>query len=172
MERVRVDGSSCWLDATYSPVFNAQGQVQRILKIATDITDRYVKERAQQEHIARLTLIADTSDAALIISDKDSRILHVEPRLHCLAGRTKKCWGGGPSAAGTTSTTQLCKLPRRVPEYPWSGKKLWSAKAVSAIGAKIISNPIQDAQGAWTHTVSMLTDITSSKMHEVLQHQY
>jgi PAS domain S-box-containing protein len=33
VERVRVDGSSCWLDATYSPVFNAQGQVQRILKL-------------------------------------------------------------------------------------------------------------------------------------------
>jgi PAS domain-containing protein len=43
-----------------------------------------------------------------------------------------------------------------------SGQRYW---------AKIISNPIQDAQGAWTHTVSMLTDITRSKMHEVLQHR-
>jgi hypothetical protein len=32
--------------------------------------------------------------------------------------------------------------------------------------AKVISNPILDADGRWQYTVSMLTDITRSKMHE------
>jgi PAS domain S-box-containing protein len=37
--------------------------------------------------------------------------------------------------------------------------------------AKVISNPILDADGRWRYTVSMLTDITRSKMHEALQHR-
>ncbi|MEG1769189.1 MAG: PAS domain-containing protein, partial [Comamonas sp.] len=34
-ERLRHDGSSCWLEATYTPVLDAQGKVRQILKIAT-----------------------------------------------------------------------------------------------------------------------------------------
>lgn len=175
VERVRVDGSSCWLDATYSPVFNAQGQVQRILKIATDITDRYVKERAQQEHIARLTLIADTSDAALIISDKDSRILHVNRGFTRLFGwQNEEVLGRRPigllaphlplsfTESYHGALRSGVSVEREEIVVGKSGQRYW---------AKIISNPIQDAQGAWTHTVSMLTDITRSKMHEVLQHR-
>lgn len=175
VERIRDDGRSCWLDATYSPVFNAQGQVQHILKIATDITDRYVKEQAQQEHLTRLTLIADTSDAALIISDKDSRILHVNRGFTRLFGwQNEEALGKAPIGllaphlppefsenyhgalrAGTSVEREEIVVGK-------SGQRYW---------VKVISNPIQDAQGAWIYTVSMLTDITRSKMHEALQHR-
>lgn len=37
--------------------------------------------------------------------------------------------------------------------------------------AKVISNPVMNAEGSLLYTVSTLTDITSAKMHEVLQHQ-
>jgi hypothetical protein len=50
VERIRDDGRSCWLDATYSPYSTHRVRCS-IFKIATDITDRYVKEQAQQEHL-------------------------------------------------------------------------------------------------------------------------
>ncbi|MDN9002334.1 hypothetical protein Q0P64_13710, partial [Staphylococcus aureus] len=37
--------------------------------------------------------------------------------------------------------------------------------------AKVSSNPICDADGGWRYTITVLTDITRSKMHEVLQHR-
>ncbi|PAD39532.1 methyl-accepting chemotaxis protein [Terribacillus sp. 7520-G] len=40
VERVRKDGSTLWLDAFYTPVINAEGKVDSIIKIATDITNQ------------------------------------------------------------------------------------------------------------------------------------
>ena len=37
-KRVGKDGRAIWLQATYNPVFRADGSVERILKIATDTT--------------------------------------------------------------------------------------------------------------------------------------
>jgi hypothetical protein len=93
---------------------------------------------------ARLTLIADTSDAALIISDKDSRILHVNRGFSSVwlaerrsAGKTPSaCWHRTCRPNFQKATTAHC-----VPGRPWSGKKLWSAKAVSATGPRSSATP-------------------------------
>ena len=37
-ERVKSDGTSVWLQATYSPIFNLEGKPYKIMKIATDVT--------------------------------------------------------------------------------------------------------------------------------------
>jgi methyl-accepting chemotaxis protein len=38
--RVRKDGSTIWIQATYAPILDDDGQVTRVIKIATDITHR------------------------------------------------------------------------------------------------------------------------------------
>ncbi|GAA0295302.1 methyl-accepting chemotaxis protein [Rhodovulum strictum] len=38
--RVRKDGSVIWIQATYAPYLDAEGKVCKVIKIATDITDR------------------------------------------------------------------------------------------------------------------------------------
>ena len=38
--RVAKDGSIVWIQATYAPCFDSQGKVVRVIKIATDITER------------------------------------------------------------------------------------------------------------------------------------
>jgi methyl-accepting chemotaxis protein len=45
-ERLRQDGSSVWLEASYNPIFDLQGNVIRVVKFATDITE---KVRANEE---------------------------------------------------------------------------------------------------------------------------
>ena len=39
-ERFRKNGQSIWIDATYAPVFDEEGEVERIIKVASDVTDR------------------------------------------------------------------------------------------------------------------------------------
>ncbi len=39
-KRVRKDGRDLWIHATYNPVFDADGNVERIVKFATDVTQR------------------------------------------------------------------------------------------------------------------------------------
>ena len=43
IERIGKRGNLIWLEATYIPVLNAEGQVKSVLKIATDITEREQK---------------------------------------------------------------------------------------------------------------------------------
>ena len=76
VERIRSDGRSCWLEATYTPVFDGQGELTQILKIATDITPRLALERMQQERLRMLSLVADASDTAVMISDSQRRIAY------------------------------------------------------------------------------------------------
>jgi len=45
-ERLRQDGCSVWLEASYNPIFDLQGNVIRVVKFATDITE---KVRANEE---------------------------------------------------------------------------------------------------------------------------
>lgn len=45
IERVRKDGTSIWLEATYVPIINSEGKTYAVTKIATDITERELKER-------------------------------------------------------------------------------------------------------------------------------
>ncbi|HJU49926.1 MAG TPA: PAS domain-containing protein, partial [Pseudogulbenkiania sp.] len=51
-ERVGRDGRTVWLEATYNPVRNGDGQLERVIKFATDITARVVRHQAEQ-HSAR-----------------------------------------------------------------------------------------------------------------------
>ena len=175
VERLRSDGSSCWLEATYTPVLDAQGQVTQILKIATDITQRHARELAQQEHLRRLSLVANATDTAVIISDSSSRILHVNGGFTRMFGwQTEEVEGRMPisllaphlSADFTDVYRQGLRAGRPVGREEIvvgkQGKRYW---------AKVISNPIVDAQGEWSYTVSMLTDITRTKMHEALHHR-
>jgi len=50
--RVTKDGRAIWLEAAYMPIRNAEGQVNAILKVATDINDR---EQATSKITSKLT---------------------------------------------------------------------------------------------------------------------
>ncbi|MEX8191630.1 sensor domain-containing protein [Comamonas guangdongensis] len=175
VERLRSDGSSCWLDTTYSPVLDAQGQVIQILKVATDITERRAREQAQQEHLRRLSLVANASDTAVIISDSASRIVHVN-------GGFIRMFGWQPEEATGRAPIDLLAphLPQEFSDLyhaelragrPVEREEIVVGKNGQRYWAKVISNSILDTDGQWRYTVSMLTDITRSKMHEALQHR-
>ncbi|MEC5385793.1 PAS domain S-box protein [Uliginosibacterium sp. H3] len=67
--RFRKDGRPYWIQATYNPVYGADGRLQKIIKFATDITARKqmeqdlreAKERAEQAATARAAFLANMS---------------------------------------------------------------------------------------------------------------
>ena len=175
VERLRSDGSSCWLEATYSPVLDAQGKVLQILKIATDVSARRAREQAQQEHLRRLSLVADASDTAVIISDGSSSIVHVNGGFTRMFGWTlEEVAGRAPIALLAPQMPEEFSAVYRaelLAGRPVGREEIVVGKDGQRYWAKVISNPILDADGQWRYTVSMLTDITRSKMHEALQHR-
>lgn len=174
-ERMRRDGSSCWLEATYTPVLDGAGRVLQVLKIATDISERLLLERAQQEHLQRLSLVADASDTAVMISDGDLRIAYVNAGFSRMLGWSLEEIHGEQALALLAP-----QLPDAgIAEYDAALREGHSAEREEIVvgkdgqryWAKIISNPIFDEAGRWSYTVTLLTDITRSKMHEALQHR-
>lgn len=175
VERVRRDGSHCWLEATYTPVLDVHGHVVQILKIASDITERHLQERAQKEHLLRMSMVADASDSAVIISDEESRILHVNGGFSRMLGWTnEEAIGQYPIQLlvpqVTPAFTESYQSPLRAGK-PVGREEIVVGKHGQRYWVKAISNPVLDAGGQWRYTISVLTDITRSKMHEVLQHR-
>lgn len=173
VERVRSDGSTCWLEAKYTPVRNPQGQVAHVLKIATDITERQQHDLRQQQHLQRLSLVADTTDTAVIISDAASRVVYVNGGFYRMLGWT----------FGEVAERKAMELlaPHKSAHYRdnyrsalRSGQSVEREEVVTArdgqrYWVKVISNPVNDDEGNWLYTVSILTDISNSKMQGVLQ---
>ncbi|TWA85451.1 methyl-accepting chemotaxis sensory transducer with Pas/Pac sensor [Azospirillum brasilense] len=50
--RIRKDGGDVWIQASYNPVFDPQGRLAKVVKFATDTTER-VKERLNRADIGR-----------------------------------------------------------------------------------------------------------------------
>ncbi|AOW25677.1 chemotaxis protein [Sphingomonas melonis TY] len=44
--RRRADGSEIWMQATYNPIFDQEGVIRRVLKVAADVTRQVMLERA------------------------------------------------------------------------------------------------------------------------------
>lgn len=71
VERVRKDGSILWLDAMYTPVVNAEGHIEGVVKIATDITDREkVIKNSRDEFIALVEEMTASTNEVYHSSEK------------------------------------------------------------------------------------------------------
>lgn len=65
--RLRKDGGDVWIQASYNPVFDPQGRLVKVVKFATDVTER-VKERLNRAHVGR-TVDGDLGHITQAIAD-------------------------------------------------------------------------------------------------------
>lgn len=120
-------------------------------------------------------MLADRSDAAIVVSDAQSRVVyanegftrafgwHLEDVLgHRIPDLLAQQLSGdflaglrGELRAGRTVKSEQLIMGRQ-------GHRYW---------VKVICNPIMDAEGRWQYTASVLLDITNTKIHEVLNNR-
>jgi len=68
-QRMGKDGREVWIQATYNPIFDAEGKVTKVIKFASDLSQRRAmeqdlrtaKDRAEQAAAARSTFLANMS---------------------------------------------------------------------------------------------------------------
>ncbi|WP_330221447.1 PAS domain-containing methyl-accepting chemotaxis protein [Marinomonas phaeophyticola] len=71
-KRKNKNGQTLWLEATYNPIFNNKNEVIKIIKFASDVTERVEKQLASQ----RVTEVAhSTSVETAQVSEKGSDVL-------------------------------------------------------------------------------------------------
>ncbi|BFM49745.1 PAS domain-containing methyl-accepting chemotaxis protein [Marinomonas sp. THO17] len=71
-ERVNKQGETIWLEATYNPIFDDNGKVIKVLKVASDITAR-INEQLAIQHAAEVA--HSTSVETAQVSENGARIL-------------------------------------------------------------------------------------------------
>ncbi|MFM5372137.1 methyl-accepting chemotaxis protein, partial [Aeromonas veronii] len=59
-------GNNIWLEATYNPIFNHEGKVVKIIKLASDITDRVKKSITVREAAQQACTIASETVASAV----------------------------------------------------------------------------------------------------------
>jgi len=173
IECVAGDGNTVWLQATYSPIFDAQGELERVIEFAFDVTPHVQRELAARGREHLLSLVANQTDNAIIITDMAWHIIYVNAAFTRMFGyEPSEVLGAIPSSLLTPHTPQTTVQnvrqtlqegrPQRSDDlvYGKQGQRYWCS---------ITGNALRNEKGELQHTVSVLTDITDAKMHEVIQ---
>ena len=87
-QRIKSDGSSVWLQATYNPVFDESGRTYRVVKFAQDITaqrverDRLAADSADQiEKGLRISAALDGCSTNVMIANANYEIVYMNRSL-------------------------------------------------------------------------------------------
>jgi PAS domain S-box-containing protein len=157
-------GKTIWLNATFTVVRNHQQSATKILCLAHDITAKKNKER----EFERLSLVANTTDNAVIITDAKGFIEYVNEGFIKLTGyAAEEVLGKKPGRIlqgkdTNKETVQIIrdKMARKQPvyeeilNYNKQGESYWISIAI---------NPVMNAKGEVEKFISIQADITETK---------
>lgn len=165
-KRVTKDGSEVWIHATYNPIRDADNRVFKVIKFASDIS----ADVRKREQFQLLSLVADETDNAVVITDEDRRIRYVNPGFTRMTGyhpgesigRKPSEILVGPSTEPAARQRIRTELGAQRPFYDEievhraNGSSIWVSATV---------NPVYDSEtGRHNGFVAILADITEVKV--------
>lgn len=161
-----------WLSMTLATVLDANGEVEKILMLGQDITERIQREQQME----RLSLVADNTDNAVVITDPQGRVEFTNQGLEKMTGYTLAEIKGkkpgeflqGPETNQDTIARMSRKLKAGEPvyeeilNYKKNGETYWVSLAI---------NTVKGEDGEIKKFISVQADITETKS-TALDHQY
>lgn len=162
-QRVSKSGETIWLQATYTPILNARKTVTRIIKFATDITDRKNMQSADRSKLDAI----DRSQATIEFS-LDGTILTANQNFLSVMGYSHEEIEGKHHSLFVDA--EFAASPQYAAHWEdlRSGKFLTGEfsrldKAGNTVWIQATYNPILDADGTPIRVVKFATDITETK---------
>jgi PAS domain S-box-containing protein len=166
--RYTKEGKPIWLYASYTPLFDQQGRVFKILKLAQDISVR----KSEEEKVKRLSLVADNTDNSVVITNSDGLIEYVNEGFCRLTGYTLEEVKGkkpgsmlqGEDTSQETKKRISEKLRKResfyeeILNYNKFGESYWISLAI---------NPVFDSQGKLEKFIAIQANITETKSEAI-----
>ncbi|NMG67992.1 EAL domain-containing protein [Azoarcus indigens] len=167
----RPDGNTAWGAMSISRV----ELPERTLYTAfvKDITE----QRRLNETLRLLSLGLNETDSAVVITDADHRIVHVNSGFTRMFGwQPQEVIGRQPrdllfSSAHCPRTHFGDVHAQLATGRSYRSDELVCDSQERPLWCSVVLNPIVDAGGRLSNTVGIYTDITHTKMHEVLQHK-
>lgn len=159
--RIRKDGAEIWIQASYNPVFDAEGSPVKIIKFASDVT---AQKRATLNYQGKIHAM-DRSQAVIefnldgtIITANENFLNAVGYSLDEIRGQHHRIFCDSEYAKSQEYADFWKKLNRgefdagEYPRYGKSGQEIWIQASY---------NPIFDPSGNPVKVVKFATDITA-----------
>lgn len=162
---VRKDASSFPVRLCISLLRGKSGEILGYLGIATDIS-----ERQRHEQNLRIAAIAFASQAAIMVTDAEQRILQVNQAFSTLTGYpVDEAIGSTPSMlkSGRQDAAFYTEMWRTLSETGhWQGE-IWNRRKSGEVFPEWLTiSSVRDASGKVTHFVSTFSDISNLKVAE------
>jgi methyl-accepting chemotaxis protein len=170
---VRLDrsGANIWLEASYIPVRDADGQVTRVQKIATDITDR-VRDADRQTSlnnaINRSMAVIEFDLRGNVLEANDNFLATMGYRADEIVGRHHRMFCDAAEADSAQYRAFWEQLNRgefatgRFKRFDKSGKVVW---------LRATYNPLFDAKGRLYGVIKLASDITEQTVQREAESQ-
>ena len=161
--RLRKDGETVYIEASYNPIFGPDGTVEKVVKFAIDVTERVLKSADSSGQ-----LDAISRSQAVIEFDLDGTILRANDNFLSVMGYSKA------EVVGKHHRIFVDKVYAESPEYKAFWQDLDKGKFVSsefkrfskdgrAVWIQASYNPIFDGEGRPYKIVKYAADITEAK---------
>ncbi len=161
--RVRKDGSTLWIQASYNPVFNADGAVVQVVKFASDITET-VRQRSitqgYQDAISRSQAMIVFEPSGQIIDANDNFLRTTGWTLDAIRGQHHRMFMP-PEDRNSAAYEQFWKT-LRTGEFQ-SGEFRRVHRDGREIWLQASYNPVFDESGKLFRIVKFASDITPAK---------
>ncbi|MBL3655753.1 PAS domain S-box protein [Fulvivirga sediminis] len=161
-------GQCKWLTISFSPIKDYMGSTRKILALTRDITAR----KLQEIEFEKLSLVADNTHNAVIISDKHGRIEYVNKGFTEMTGYDEQEVRGkkpGDFLQGKDTDQQTVHrvsealarneaVYEEILNYTKHGESYWISMTI---------NPVFNDEGQLQRYISIQADITETKMRAV-----
>ncbi len=161
--RLGKDGKDVWIQATYNPIFDSNGNPMRVVKYASDITQQKLLNadfRGQIDAISKSQAVIEFNMDGTIITANENFLSAMGYSLDDIRGRHHSMFAEPEYAASEDYKAfwrQLNRGEYDAAEYRRlgkNGKEVW---------IQATYNPIMDTEGRPIKVVKYATDITAQK---------
>ncbi|MEM8987269.1 MAG: PAS domain-containing protein, partial [Pseudomonadota bacterium] len=167
-KRLGKGGREVWIQASYNPILDMNGDPFKVVKYATDITE----EVKQREKYNILSLVADETDNSVIITGPDGRIQYCNPGFSRLTGFSADEAIGqkpgdllqGPNTDPQTVARIRDKIAAQEPfyeeilNYTADKRPYWISLSI---------NPIFNKDGVLERFISIQANVTNTKLKAI-----
>jgi PAS domain S-box-containing protein len=165
------DGRETWVSTTKVPLRDGQGQVVGTFGLSRDITDH---RRAEEQLRVQLSALQAAANA-IFMTDAKGQIAWVNAAFTMATGYTLEEAIGRrlDFLAGETATPELLASIQEtiLRGEVWHGELLNRRKNLTEFPADLTVTPVRDEQGALTHFVGIMQDVTEQhRLQEQLLH--
>lgn len=175
-KRIAQDGHPVWWEATYTLVCDQEGRPLKIICIGSDVSYRMQREQRDREYQHLLSLGMNETDNAVFITNEDNLIVFHNIGFSRMLGFTADEVIGRRPHELLQGQVAILKMIEECYNIigggqSFHGEEMMLDKSGHPLWVSVVVNPIFDRNDKLVNAVCILTDITNTKMHEVLQYK-